>query len=131
MTKKGKTIVCRCEDVTMEEIEEIIEEGYTELGDIKRLLRCGMGACQGRTCMKLIAQILSRKTGKKISEIHFPRVRAPTRPIPLGILVSRKIHVNTSPKQNINKPQAKLIFSDPKKHRAIITGVNNIAVEGQ
>jgi len=87
-----KIIVCRCEDVSLEEVEKLIEEGYTQLGDIKRLLRCGMGACQGRTCMRLIAQIVSRKTGKPISEIQFPTTRAPIRPIFLGLLVTNNTH---------------------------------------
>lgn len=82
-----KTIVCRCEDITLEDVEKVINEGYAELGDLKRLLRCGMGACQGRTCTRLIAQIVSRKKGRPINEMLFPRTRPPIRPIPLGVLV--------------------------------------------
>lgn len=80
-----KTIVCRCEDVSLEDIEKLVDEGYTELEEIKRLLRCGMGACQGRTCTRLIAQILSRKIGRPISELRFPRIRPPIRSTPLAL----------------------------------------------
>jgi len=83
--EKKKVIVCRCEDVSLEEIEKLIDEGYTELEEIKRLLRCGMGPCQGRTCTRLIAQIISRRTGTPMSKIRFPKNRPPIRPVPLAL----------------------------------------------
>jgi len=86
-----RIIVCRCEDVSLEEIEKLVDEGYTELEEIKRILRCGMGACQGRTCTRLIAQIVSRKTGKPISEMRFPRTRPPVRPTPLALFRTSKL----------------------------------------
>lgn len=64
-------IICRCNDVTLEEIERLIDEGVTELEELRRLLRLGMGPCQGRTCIPLVISILARKTGKKIEEIPF------------------------------------------------------------
>jgi bacterioferritin-associated ferredoxin len=90
MNKKDKTIICRCEDVSLEEVNRAIDEGYTSLEEIKRLLRCGMGPCQGRTCLMLIAQVLSRKTGKQITEMKFPTVRPPVRPVPLAIFTASK-----------------------------------------
>ncbi len=39
----GKRIVCRCNDVTAEEIEALIDSGVTDIEEIKRLLRVGMG----------------------------------------------------------------------------------------
>lgn len=94
-SEKKKVIVCRCEDVSLEEIEKLVDEGFTELEEIKRLLRCGMGACQGRTCTRLIAQIVSRKTGRPINEMRFPRTRPPIRPIPLALLATtgKKKHI--------------------------------------
>jgi len=90
MNKKDKTIICRCEDVSLEEVNRAIDEGYTSLEEIKRLLRCGMGPCQGRTCLMLIAQVLSHKTGKQITEMKFPTVRPPVRPVPLAIFTASK-----------------------------------------
>ena len=81
-------LVCRCEDVTLGEVEKAIDEGYTTLKGIKRFLRCGMGACQGRTCLPLIAKVLSLKTGKSVTEMDFPAVRFPIRPVPLSILLA-------------------------------------------
>jgi NAD(P)H-nitrite reductase large subunit len=85
-----KTIICRCEDVALEEVERAIDEGYATLEGIKRLLKCGMGSCQGRTCLRLIAGIISRKTGKPVSEMRFPTVRPPIRPVPLAVFAAGK-----------------------------------------
>jgi len=74
----------------LEDVNRAIDEGYTSLEEIKRLLRCGMGPCQGRTCLMLIAQVLSRKTGKQITEMKFPTVRPPVRPVPLAVFAASK-----------------------------------------
>lgn len=79
-------IICRCEDVTYGEIVDVINEGLTTTEEIKRVLRCGMGPCQGRTCSRLIARIIAEKTGVKIADVPYPAVRPPTRPVEIGTL---------------------------------------------
>ena len=83
----GKTIVCRCNDVTVEEIEALIDSGVTDIEEIKRLLRVGMGPCQGRTCIPIVISILARKTGKKPEEIAPPKARVPVRPVRVEVIV--------------------------------------------
>lgn len=80
------TVVCRCEEVTEDEIRQVIRRGYTSLEEIKRILRCGMGHCQGRNCLMPIARILSRETGVPVSLMKFPTPRPPLKPLPLGLL---------------------------------------------
>ncbi len=79
-------IICRCEDITYGEIVRAIEKGLSTTEEIKRILRCGMGPCQGRTCMPLIARIIAERTGRDLSEIKLPAVRPPTRPVEIGIM---------------------------------------------
>ena len=79
-------IICRCEDVTYGEIVDAIDAGLTTTEEIKRILRCGMGPCQGRTCSRLIARIISEKTGAKAPDVPYPAVRPPTRPVEIGTL---------------------------------------------
>ncbi|AEC51271.1 hypothetical protein PNA2_0354 [Pyrococcus sp. NA2] len=74
-------IVCRCNDVTVEEVEKLIDEGVTDLEELRRLLRIGMGPCQGRTCIPLVISILARKTGRRVEDIELPNARFPTRPV--------------------------------------------------
>lgn len=83
------TIICRCEDVTYGQIVRAIEEGFTTTEEIKRMLRCGMGACQGRTCGRLIAQIISAKLGRPIDQVFLPSFRPPSGPTELAILAGK------------------------------------------
>ncbi|MCO6041458.1 (2Fe-2S)-binding protein [Thermococcus alcaliphilus] len=87
MSEKGERIICRCNEVTVEEIEALIEQGVTDIEMIKRLLRIGMGPCQGRTCLPMVISIIARKTGKSPDEIKLPATRIPIRPVPAGVLV--------------------------------------------
>ncbi|MCK4915806.1 MAG: (2Fe-2S)-binding protein [Candidatus Eisenbacteria sp.] len=79
-------IICRCEDVTYGEIVDAIDAGLTTTEEIKRILRCGMGPCQGRTCSRLIARIIAEKTGAKVADVPYPTVRPPSRPVEIGTL---------------------------------------------
>ena len=81
-----EVIICRCEDVKLSEIRDCIEQGDRTTEEIKRSCRCGMGPCQGRTCMPLIAQELAKATGKPVNEISLPTFRQPVAAIRLGAL---------------------------------------------
>jgi len=85
-----KTLICRCEDLTQEEIEQAIDEGYSTLGELKCRLRLGMGPCQGRSCISLARRVLCQKTGKTQDEIILPTSRPPVVPVSLGTLASDK-----------------------------------------
>lgn len=85
-----KTLICRCEDLTQEDIEKAIDEGYTTLDELKCRLRLGMGPCQGRSCISLARRILCQKTGKAPEEIILPVSRPPLIPVSLGTLASDK-----------------------------------------
>ena len=83
---KRDVIICRCEDVTYGEIADAVDAGLTTTEEIKRVLRCGMGPCRGRTCSRLIASIIAERTGRAVSGIEYPAVRPPTRPVEIGTL---------------------------------------------
>ena len=81
-----ETIICRCEDLTLKDIREAISQGYTTLEEIKRATRCGMGPCQGRTCLPLVAAELARATNRRVEEILPCTVRPPLMPLKLGTI---------------------------------------------
>ncbi len=85
-----RSIVCRCEDISEEDVIKAIEQGYTDIEELRKKLRIGMGPCQGRVCIQLVARILERKTGKKINKIPLPIVRPPLVPVSLGTLACEK-----------------------------------------
>ena len=53
---EDESIICRCERVKAKEIRKLIKEGVRDLNQLK-VLRCGMGACGGKTCESLILKL--------------------------------------------------------------------------
>ncbi|NLM43714.1 MAG: (2Fe-2S)-binding protein [Clostridiales bacterium] len=80
------TYICRCEELTLGELRELIRMGYRTLDEIKRISRAGMGPCQGRTCRQLIMQELAKATGQKMEEMPMTTFRPPVKAIKLGAL---------------------------------------------
>lgn len=78
------TIICRCEDLTLGELRRRIQEGYISWEELKRITRCGMGSCQGKTCRTLILRELAQAGYK---EPFTPNsFRQPIAPVTLGDL---------------------------------------------
>ncbi len=55
-----ETIICRCERVKAGEIRKMIRQGVIDMNQLK-ILRCGMGACGGKTCQSLIMRIYQQE----------------------------------------------------------------------
>jgi NAD(P)H-nitrite reductase large subunit len=81
-----KKIICRCEEITKEEIREAIREGHITIKTIKIRTRAGMGLCQGRTCGTLIRDIISEMTGIKKKDVLPDTIRFPLYPVELNVL---------------------------------------------
>ena len=88
MSDKSKIIICRCEDITLQQIDEAIEQGFTTFEDLKRILRVGMGPCQANTCGHLIQSYLSQKLGVSIEVVKTHKVRPPLIGITLDDIVT-------------------------------------------
>ncbi len=86
MKKKKSIIICRCEEVTEEEIRKAIQSGSQDIDAVRRATRAGMGLCEGRSCRRLVAKILSEELRKPIPEIMPARFRPPARPVPIKLL---------------------------------------------
>lgn len=82
------TIICRCSDLTLKEIRELIRNGYTSVEEIKRISRAGMGPCQGRTCGSLILREIAAFQGVDVSELKVSTSRPVVKGIMLGQIAS-------------------------------------------
>ncbi len=74
-------IICRCEDVSLQDIRDCLKQGYTTYEEIKRILRVGMGPCQGQTCSHLIQREIARFLHENPEKIKIQK----TRPLTAGI----------------------------------------------
>jgi bacterioferritin-associated ferredoxin len=82
------TIICRCEEISYEEVEEATRHGARTFDDVKRLTRCGMGPCQAKICTNLVANVIHEQTGRPFHKIPLPRMRMPLSPIKLETLAT-------------------------------------------
>ncbi len=94
---EGKAMVCRCEEITKEEIIQAIEEGYTTIDAIKKRTRAGMGYCQGRVCRKLVAQLISVYSDIPIDVAINSSVRMPVGPLSLGLIAQTEHALEEEP----------------------------------
>ncbi len=82
----GKRVVCPCEDVVADELDEAVHEGFTGTEVIKRYTGAGTGICQGRYCLPDVVLLLSILEGRPPSQVGFITQRPPAWPVPLADL---------------------------------------------
>ncbi|MCC7427407.1 MAG: FAD-dependent oxidoreductase [Alphaproteobacteria bacterium] len=80
------TVICRCEDVTRAQVDEMIAKGAATLNQLKSWTRCGMGPCQGRICADAAATLIAARTGDR-EAVGQHTARLPLRPLPIAPLV--------------------------------------------
>jgi bacterioferritin-associated ferredoxin len=78
-----KTLVCRCEDVTLHELEAAMARGYKDIESVKRYTGFGTGWCQGKWCLSLCARLVQERGGDVAKPIT---PRPPYHPVPLAAL---------------------------------------------
>ena len=54
-----KVILCRCEDVTLADVQNAVKLGRADLEEVKRYTGFGTGPCQGKECVWAVARILA------------------------------------------------------------------------
>ncbi len=87
---KDDTVVCRCEEITLGDIRAALAEGATDMKEVKRITRMGMGNCQGRMCGPAMHEIIAREKGVSPDRIGSLNPRPPVRPIPLSALAGHR-----------------------------------------
>ncbi len=79
----SKTLVCRCEDVTLHELETALERGHRDIESVKRYTGFGTGWCQGKWCQALCARLIVERGGEASQPFT---ARPPYRPVTFGAL---------------------------------------------
>lgn len=85
MTRRRR-VLCPCEDVLVEDLEEAVELGYEDLEPIKRVTAVTTGPCQGRWCLRATIELLADRTDKTREELGSITHRQPVDPVPLQAL---------------------------------------------
>lgn len=82
----NESMVCRCSDVSLKELRDLINEGYHTFEEIKRITRIGMGPCQGKTCGNIVLRELAIATGKNMNELRMQSNRPPVVGVKLNLI---------------------------------------------
>jgi sarcosine oxidase subunit beta len=82
-----KTLVCACEDVTLEDVRRAFALGHRDVESLKRYTALGTGPCQAKSCLGALARELAR-LGATPAEILPFTVRPPVEPTSLSLLAS-------------------------------------------
>lgn len=82
----GKTIVCRCEDVTLEDLEHAFAKGFRDIESLKRFTGLATGFCQGKCCLVHAARFLADLRGGDDTVPDPIRTRPPLHPTPIAAL---------------------------------------------
>jgi bacterioferritin-associated ferredoxin len=59
-----KTIVCHCEDISLDDLYSALEQGYDEIESVKRFTGIGTGKCQGKCCLIQTLRVLASDDGR-------------------------------------------------------------------
>jgi sarcosine oxidase subunit beta len=82
-----KVVLCRCEDVTLSDVERAIKTGFQDLEEVKRYTGFGTGPCQGKECLREIAAAIVRITGVPAERVQPFTSRPPLHPTELRLCV--------------------------------------------
>lgn len=78
--------ICRCEEVTLEDIKNTAKKYQCSAREIKLRTRAGMGYCGGRTCRPAVDAVMEQVTGEKPGHDIPLKVQPPVRPVSLETL---------------------------------------------
>jgi len=78
-----KALACRCEDVTVHDLEDAITRGHDDIESLKRYTGFGTGWCQGKWCVAVCSRLLVERGGS--AALPFTP-RPPVHPLALGDL---------------------------------------------
>lgn len=72
-------IICKCEDITEQEIIDAIHGplGSHTVKGIKKRARAGSGLCQGGYCESLVLKIIARETNTPLSKVNYDQLDTP------------------------------------------------------
>ncbi len=85
-----EALICRCEDVTVGELEDALQQDphIASASTAKLMTRVGMGFCQGRMCEISVRRAIARQKGCCLETIPPYVVRPPVKPVSVATLAN-------------------------------------------
>jgi len=86
----ARAFLCRCEDVTIGELDRALDRGLTTIEEIKRYTGLGTGPCQGKECVGALARLLVERGLARPEALQPFTARPPAEPITFGLLAAAR-----------------------------------------
>jgi bacterioferritin-associated ferredoxin len=83
-----KVILCRCEDVTLADVQHAVKVGRADLEEVKRYTGFGTGPCQGKECLREVARAVADAAGSAPAALAPFTARPPLCPTELAVLAA-------------------------------------------
>lgn len=83
-----RAFLCRCEDVTLTELDEALAIGLRTIEELKRYTGLGTGPCQGKECMCALASVLVERGIVSAQDVRPFTARPPCEPVTFGALAA-------------------------------------------
>ncbi|MBN2219331.1 MAG: FAD-dependent oxidoreductase [Kosmotogaceae bacterium] len=90
-SREPEAILCRCEEISIDQVKKAISDGYTDFEELRRYLRISMGPCGGRTCRLNTLMILSEETGIPVEKLSPGVFRPPSIPVSFKALSEGRV----------------------------------------
>jgi bacterioferritin-associated ferredoxin len=81
-----KVILCRCEDVTLADVQHAVALGYSDVEEVKRYTGFGTGPCQGKECLRGIVAAIAEAAACDPQTLAPFTSRPPLVPTELAVL---------------------------------------------
>ena len=83
-----RTFLCRCEDVTLSEVEKALSHDLTSIEEIKRYTGLGTGPCQGKECLAATCRLLVERGVASADAVAPFTPRPPCEPVSFAALAA-------------------------------------------
>ncbi|HXU04902.1 MAG TPA: (2Fe-2S)-binding protein [Polyangia bacterium] len=85
-----KVILCRCEDVTLADVQHAVTLGYADVEEVKRYTGFGTGPCQGKECLRGVVAAIAEAAKRAPDTLAPFTSRPPLVPTELAILAGKR-----------------------------------------
>jgi sarcosine oxidase subunit alpha len=90
--RQRKRFICLCEDVTDNDVEQAVAEGFDSIETLKRYSTATMGPCQGKVCGQALMEACAVAKEREPAAIGTTTSRPPAVPVELGVLAAGRHH---------------------------------------
>jgi sarcosine oxidase subunit beta len=108
-----KVILCRCEDVTLADVQHAVASGFGEVEEVKRYTGFGTGPCQGKECLRAVTMAIAAASGRAPHTLQPFTTRPPLAPTELKYFAGRAADGDAADDRGSRSPPPRAATTSP------------------